>query len=69
MLNSDALIFTTPVFVLNINGAIKALLEHFGFMFMVHRPRLQMFGKIAYILATTAGARTKTAIKTIAENK
>jgi len=66
MLKADALIFTTPVYVLSASGGMKAFLDHFGFMFYVHRARPEMFHKKAFILSTTAGAGTKSAMKTIA---
>lgn len=65
MLEADALIFTSPVYVLSESGGIKAFLDHYGFIFIVHRARPEMFSKKAYILSTTAGAGTGNAIKTI----
>ena len=66
MLESDAIIMTTPVYVLNTVGTVKSFLDHFGFMFLVHRANPKMFTKKAFIIATTAGGGTGTAIKTIA---
>ncbi len=68
MLEADALIFTTPVYVLSASGGMKTFLDHFGFMFFVHRARPEMFHKKAFILSTTAGAGTKPAMKTIASS-
>ncbi|MFP4078950.1 MAG: flavodoxin family protein [Candidatus Izemoplasmataceae bacterium] len=65
MLKADALLFTTPVYVLSLSGGMKAFLDHFGHAFIVHRPRPEMFRKKAFILSTTAGAGTKSAIRTI----
>lgn len=65
MLKADALIFTSPVFVMQTSGAMKNFLDHFGHIFLVHRAEESMFNKKAYILSTTAGAGTKAAIKTI----
>lgn len=65
MLESDALIFSTPVYVMSASGGMKAFLDHFGFLFLVHRPRPEMFHKKAFILSTTAGAGTKSAMKAI----
>jgi len=62
---ADALIFTTPVFALQATGAVKAFLDHYAFMFIVHRARPEMFGKKAFVLSTTAGTGTKPAMKTI----
>jgi len=68
LLHSDAIIFTTPVYVLQVAGAVKAFLDHFGFMFIVHRARPEMFSKKAFVISTTAGAGTGAAMKTIATN-
>jgi len=65
---ADAIIFTTPVFVLQAPGAVKNFLDHFAFMFIVHRARPEMFCKKAFVLSTTAGAGTKAAMKTIITN-
>ncbi|MBC7321032.1 flavodoxin family protein [bacterium] len=66
MLLADALIFTTPVYVLQTSGCMKSFLDHFGFLFIVHRPRPEMFRKKAFVIASTVGAGIKDAIKTIA---
>ena len=68
LIDSDALIFTTPVYVLQATGAVKAFFDHFSWMFIVHRARPEMFGKKAFVLSTTAGAGTKEAMKTIITN-
>jgi len=68
LLTADAIIFTTPVYVLQATGAVKAFLDHFAFIFIVHRARLEMFGKKAFVISTTAGAGTKEAMKTIITN-
>lgn len=65
MLSADALIFTTPVFVLQASGAMKNFLDHLGHIFIVHRAEQAMFNKKAFILSTTAGAGTGAAIKTV----
>ena len=68
MQQSDALILATPVYVLEASGAIKAFLDHFGFIFLTHRARPEMFEKKAFVLATTAGAGTGAAIKAITKS-
>lgn len=66
MLSSDALILTTPVYVMRESGGIKAFLDHFPFLFFVHRAKPEMFQKKAFLLSTTAGAGTKRAMESIA---
>lgn len=68
MVESDALIFTTPVYVMRESGGMKAFLDHFPFLFIVHRAKPEMFHKKAFILSTTAGAGTGKAMKAIEES-
>ena len=42
MLGADAIIFTTPVFVVQTTGAVKAFLDHYGFIFIGHRSCFEM---------------------------
>ena len=65
MISADALIFTTPVFALSLSGCMKSFLDHYAYIFIVHRPRIEMFKKKAFIISSTVGAGTKNAIKTI----
>jgi multimeric flavodoxin WrbA len=65
MLRADALIFTTPVYVMSESGVMKSFLDHFPYLYFVHRPREEMFTKKAFVLSTTLGAGVKSAIKTV----
>ena len=62
---SDVLIFTSPVYVLSVTGSMKALLDHYGYRFMVHRPEEKMFSKQAVCIATAAGGGMKSACDVI----
>ncbi|HBN80932.1 MAG TPA: flavin reductase [Ruminococcaceae bacterium] len=68
MLEADGLIFATPVYVLEMSGQMKSFLDHFGYLFMPHRPRPGMFRKAAAVVSTTAGAGTRYAMKGIARS-
>jgi multimeric flavodoxin WrbA len=68
LVSADALIFTTPVFVLSLSGCMKSFLDHFAYIFVVHRARPEMFTKKAFIISSTVGAGTKSAMKTIHTN-
>ena len=68
LVDCDALIFTTPVYALQTTGAVKAFLDHYAWMFVVHRAHPEMFRKMAFVLSTTAGAGTSAAMKTIITN-
>jgi multimeric flavodoxin WrbA len=65
MVSADALIFTTPVFVLSLSGCMKSFLDHYAYIFIVHRARTEMFKKKAFIISSTVGSGTKEAIKTV----
>jgi multimeric flavodoxin WrbA len=65
MASADALIFTTPVYVLSLSGCMKSFLDHYAYIFIVHRAKTEMFKKKAFIISSTVGAGTKAAIKTI----
>jgi len=56
MLNADLIIFTAPVYVYHVPGQVKALLDHFGYQWMAHKPRAAFFQKQALIITTAAGA-------------
>jgi len=66
--DADVLIFTTPVYVLHATGSMKALLDHFAYRFIVHRPEERMFSKQAVCISTAAGSGTKSAIKDIKDS-
>ena len=66
--NSDVLIFTTPVYVFHATGSMKALLDHYAYRWMVHRPEEKMFAKQAVCISTAAGAGMKSANKDIKDS-
>lgn len=68
MKEADGIIITSPVYTLAESGAVKAFLDHFGYMFIPHRPMEEMFSKIGMVISTTAGAGTGKAIKTISRS-
>ena len=56
MLEADLLVFTSPAYVFHATGAKKAMLDHFGYRWMPHRPAKEMFGKRAVIITQCLGA-------------
>ena len=66
--NADLIIFASPVYVLNITGQMKALLDHFAFQFMIHRPNVSMFYKTALVVTIAAGGGMRSAIKAVTSN-
>ena len=66
LLAADALIVTTPVFVMAESAAIKNFLDHFCYLFIVHRAQPCMFAKKALVLCTTLGGGARRAMGTVA---
>jgi NAD(P)H-dependent FMN reductase len=65
MMESDLIVFAYPVYVMRAPGQVKALLDHFGYNWMVHRPKKEMFTKRAAILTQSIGAPNKAAQKDV----
>lgn len=66
--NADVIILASPVYVMHATGAMKSLLDHYGYRYMVHRPEEKMFSKQAVCIATAAGAGMRSAIKDMADS-
>lgn len=62
---SDGIIVASPVYSLAESGQVKVFFDHFGCIFMSHRPLQEMFSKTALIVSTTAGTGTKYVIKSV----
>jgi multimeric flavodoxin WrbA len=65
MRKADLIILSSPVYVLRVSGQMKALLDHFAFQFMIHRPPEEMFSKTALVVTTGAGGGMKGVVKDI----
>ncbi len=68
MLDADLLVFTTPAYVFHTTGAMKSMLDHFGYRWMPHRPAKEMFQKRAVVISQCLGAGGKSAAKDIADS-
>jgi multimeric flavodoxin WrbA len=68
ILETDALIITSPVFVGQATGSIINLLDHCAYLFIIHRPDEKMFNKKAFIISTTAGSGTKAVINSMSRS-
>lgn len=66
--NADVIILASPVYVYHTTGAMKSLLDHYGYRWMVHRPEEKMFKKQAVCISTAAGAGMKSTNKDIADS-
>ena len=63
LLEADVIILDSPVYVYHASGAMKALLDHYGYMWMSHRPEESMFKKQGVVISTAAGAGTRSTNK------
>lgn len=68
ILEADVLIFASPVYVYHVTAGMKNLLDHYGYLWMVHRPDESMFKKQAIVISTAAGAGMKSTIKDIKDS-
>ena len=68
LLEADLLVFTSPAYVFHVTGAMKAMLDHFGYRWMPHRPAKEMFGKRAVIITQCLGGGGKSAAKDIKDS-
>ena len=68
LLEADLMVFTSPAYVFHTTGAMKAMLDHFGYRWMPHRPAKEMFGKRAVIITQCLGAGGKSAAKDIRDS-
>ena len=65
MIEADLIVMTSPAYVMHATGAMKALLDHFAYRWMPHRPAPEMFGKRAVIITQCLGAGAKSTAKDI----
>ena len=68
MVEADLLVFTSPAYVCHTTGAMKAMLDHFGYRWMPHRPMPEMFGKRAVIITQCLGAGAKSTARDIRDS-
>ena len=68
LLEADLLVFTSPAYVFHTTGAMKAMLDHFGYRWMSHRPAKEMFGKRAVIITQCLGSGDRSTAKDIRDS-
>ena len=68
MLETDLIIFDSPVYVYHATGQMMSFLDHFGTWWMVHRPISEFSEKQAVVIATAAGGGMKSAVKDMADS-
>ena len=65
---ADVIILASPVYVYHVTGAMKAMLDHYGYRWMAHRPEKAMFKKQGVCIATASGAGVGSANKDMADS-
>lgn len=65
LLEADLIVMTSPAYVFHTTGAMKAMLDHFAYLWMPHRPAPEMFLKRAVILTQCLGAGAASAARDI----
>ncbi|MBQ6041671.1 MAG: NAD(P)H-dependent oxidoreductase [Oscillospiraceae bacterium] len=65
---ADVIVLASPVYVYHVTGSMKALLDHYGYRWMAHRPDERMFRKQAVCVTTAAGAGMKTTLRDMTDS-
>ncbi|NCA99586.1 MAG: NADPH-dependent oxidoreductase [Clostridia bacterium] len=65
LIAADLIILASPVYGLDVSGAMKTLIDHLCFQWMSHRPHPAMFKKIGLTVTTSAGAGLGHTTKTL----
>lgn len=68
MERSDLIVFCTPTYVYHTPGQMKALLDHFAYRWVVHRPDLSFLRKQAVVINTAAGGGLRTTVRDIKDS-
>lgn len=67
MEDSEVILIDSPTYCFSMTGQLKSLFDHFGFMWLTHRPRERMFHKTGIAISTAAGAGAKKVTRAIKE--
>lgn len=62
---SDIIIINSPTYCYGMTGQLKTLFDHFGYMWLSHRPNKVMFNKVGIVISTAAGAGAKKVTKSL----
>lgn len=65
IVEADGIIMSSPVYGLDVSGAIKTFIDHLCFMWIPHRPHSEMFSKVGLVISTAAGGGTRRTNKTM----
>ena len=67
MESSDLIIINSPTYCYGMTGQLKTLFDHFGYMWLSHRPKEAMFNKVGLVISTTAGAGANKVTKSLSQ--
>lgn len=67
MEKSDIIIINSPTYCYGMTGQLKTLFDHFGYMWLSHRPKKAMFSKLGIVVSTAAGAGAKRVTKSLSQ--
>lgn len=62
---ADVIMLDTPNYCMDMSGAMKTLLDHFGYRWVTHRPHPSMFQKVGITLSSSAGAPPNSTVKSL----
>lgn len=68
MEEADLIILTSPVYAFHLTGQMKSFLDHFSYMWMVHRPNPKMFRKQGLVISTASGPVTEPTLKELKDS-
>ena len=68
LIKADLIVLTSPAYVCHATGAMKTMLDHFGYRWIPHRPAKELFGKRAVIITQCLGAGAKSSAKDIKDS-
>lgn len=64
---SDIIIVDSPTYCYGMTGQLKTLFDHFGYMWLSHRPKEVMFSKVGIVVSTAAGTGSRKVTKSLSQ--
>lgn len=64
---ADIVVVDSPNYVMEMSGAMKNLMDHLAYRWIVHRPHSKMFTKVGVALCSSAGAPASHTAQTMAK--
>ena len=64
---SDIIIVNSPTYCYGMTGQLKTLFDHFGYMWLSHRPKEVMFNKVGIVISTASGAGARKVTRSLSQ--